>query len=76
MTDAEVDRMLADYDAQYEVAKDLRAGGAKRASLKEAARIEVGMRHFLEGGGFNAFYHLLRGPARPGAASRASPCSG
>jgi L-arabinose isomerase len=55
VTDAEIDRMVSDYDAQYEVAKDLRAGGAKRSSLKEAARIEVGMRHFLEGGGFHAF---------------------
>ncbi|MGA2639275.1 MAG: L-arabinose isomerase [Spirochaetia bacterium] len=54
-TDSEIDRMVSDYDAQYEVAKDLRAGGSKRQALKEAARIEVGMRHFLESGGFHAF---------------------
>jgi L-arabinose isomerase len=72
VTDAEADRMLADYDAQYEMAKDLRAGGAKRASLKESARIEVGMRHFLESGGFNAFstcFEELHGMAQlPGLA--------
>jgi L-arabinose isomerase len=72
VTDAEADRMLADYDAQYEVAKDLRAGGAKRASLKESARIEVGMRHFLESGRFNAFstcFEELHGMAQlPGLA--------
>jgi L-arabinose isomerase len=72
VTDAEADRMLADYDAQYEVPKDLRAGGAHRASLKESARIEVGMRHFLEGGGFNAFstcFEELHGLAQlPGLA--------
>jgi L-arabinose isomerase len=55
VTDAEADRMVSAYDAQYEVSKDLRAGGSQRAGLKEAARIEVGMRHFLEAGGFNAF---------------------
>ena len=55
VTDAEADRILADYDAQYEVARDLRAGGAKRPSLKEAARIEVGLRHFLESAGAHAF---------------------
>jgi len=71
-TDAEVDRMVADYDAQYEVSKELRAGGAKRPSLKEAARIEVGMRHFLEDGGFKAFatsFEQLHGLAQlPGLA--------
>jgi L-arabinose isomerase len=72
VTDAEADRMLSDYDGQYEVAKDLRAGGAKRPALKEAARIEVGMRHFLESGGFNAFttsFEELHGLAQlPGLA--------
>ena len=32
-----------------------REGGELRASLKEAARIEKGMRSFLEEGGFSAF---------------------
>ena len=54
-TDAEADRVLADYDAQYEMAKDLRSGGARRGALKEAARIEVGLRHFLESAGAHAF---------------------
>jgi len=55
VTDAEADRLMTEYDAQYAVDKDLRAGGIKRASLREAARIELGMRHFLEAGGFHAF---------------------
>jgi len=55
VSDAEIERMVSDYDAQYDAAKDLRAGGAKRSALKEAARIELGMRHFLESGGFHAF---------------------
>jgi len=72
VTDAEAERMLSEYDAQYEVAKDLRPGGAKRAPLKESARIEVGLRHFLEDGGFHAFttcFEDLHGMAQlPGLA--------
>ena len=55
VTDAEAEKTLGEYDAQYEVGKDLRAGGAHRAALKESARIEAGMRHFLADTGANAF---------------------
>jgi len=55
VTDAETEKLLSVYDAEYAVEKDLRAGGSKRKSLQEAARIELGMRHFLENGGFGAF---------------------
>ncbi len=46
---------LDDYDERYLVAPALRAGGERRESLREAARIEVGLRAFLAGGGFHAF---------------------
>ena len=63
---------MKDYDAQYTVAKELRAGGTRRAALKEAARIELGMRHFLDAGGFRAFttcFEDLHGMAQlPGLA--------
>ncbi|MGA2974149.1 MAG: L-arabinose isomerase [Spirochaetia bacterium] len=55
VSDSEVDKLVIEYDQRYAVAKDLRAGGASRQALKEAARIELGLRHFLEAGGFNAF---------------------
>ena len=55
VTDAEADTLMAEYESQYAVDKELRAGGVKRGSLREAARIELGMRKFLEGGGFHAF---------------------
>ncbi len=55
VTDSDADRLMTEYDSQYAVDKDLRAGGAKRGKLREAARIELGMRRFLEAGGFNAF---------------------
>lgn len=55
VTDAEIDKLVAEYDDAYEVAKPLRAGGDQRQSLREAARIELGLTAFLEDGGFRAF---------------------
>jgi L-arabinose isomerase len=53
--DADVDRLIDVYNEEYQVAPELQKDGAKFASLREAARIEAGMRVFLESGGFNAF---------------------
>lgn len=53
--DAEVDRLVAEYEGSYDVAPDLRRGGIRHASLRDAARIEAGLRGFLETGGFGAF---------------------
>jgi L-arabinose isomerase len=54
-TDAEVDQLVAEYEAQYVVVEALRPDGSQRESLRDAARIELGMRAFLEEGGFKAF---------------------
>ncbi|MBI5296594.1 MAG: L-arabinose isomerase [Chloroflexi bacterium] len=54
-SDAEVDRMVEAYLDEYEVVPALQPGGEKHASLREGARIEVGMRKFLEAGSFKAF---------------------
>ncbi len=51
----EVAAQCATYDATYSVAPALRKGGAKRSRLEDAARIEVGLRTFLEAGGFKGF---------------------
>src|SRR4030095_14764111 len=48
-------RLLRDYESAYDMAPDLRKGGRKHASVREAARIELGMRQFLEEGGFKGF---------------------
>jgi L-arabinose isomerase len=55
VTDAEVDRMVEAYDEQFNVAQNAQAGGEYRQALRDAARIEVGMRAFLEGGNFKGF---------------------
>jgi len=53
--DAAVEALLDEYGEQYELAPELREDGARRESLRDAARIEAGLRGFLEAGGFGAF---------------------
>ena len=55
VADAEVDALIEVYEASYEVAEGLRAGGERHGSLREGARIELGLRAFLEEGGFKGF---------------------
>lgn len=43
------------YEKRYRVAPELRRGAARHASLEEAARIELGLRAFLERGRFKGF---------------------
>ncbi|NMC20070.1 MAG: L-arabinose isomerase [Thermogutta sp.] len=54
VSDAEIDRLLSEYDEQYAVVPELRPGGPRRGALREAARIELGLRAFLQDGGFQA----------------------
>jgi L-arabinose isomerase len=53
--DPAVDRLVQEYEARYTVARELRKGGKMRPSLREAARIELGLRAFLTQGGFKGF---------------------
>ena len=53
--DAEVDALVRTYEDEYTIAPALRAGAAQRESLRYAARIELGLRAFLESGRFGAF---------------------
>lgn len=48
--DDQVDALVADYRRQYEV-----DAKASLDTIRQAARIEAGMRNFLTAGGFNAF---------------------
>lgn len=50
-----VDRLVETYQEEYDLSASLQKGGAQRSSLREAARIELGLRAFLEQGGFTAF---------------------
>jgi len=55
VSEAEVDKLVAEYDDRYIVAEILRPGGNERQALRTAAKIELGMRGFLEEGHFKAF---------------------
>jgi L-arabinose isomerase len=55
VSDADVDGLVARYEEAYDLGPALRAGGAGRESLRDAARIEAGLRGFLDAGGFRAF---------------------
>jgi len=55
ISDADVDRLCADYAAQYRMAADLKAGGARHALVRDQARIELGMRAFLTTTGAKGF---------------------
>ncbi|MEE6287398.1 L-arabinose isomerase [Georgenia sp. MJ173] len=54
-SDTDVDALVAEYDATYDVAPELGPDGERRESLRYGARIELGLRAFLEDGGFGAF---------------------
>jgi L-arabinose isomerase len=71
--ESEVDGLVKVYEREYEVAPEARTGeGAAR--VREQARIELGMRAFLEAGGFGAYtdtFQDLHGlPQLPGLASQ------
>lgn len=54
-TDTQIDRLIAEYLDLYEVADELRPGAERHQSLRDGAAIEIGLRSFLEAGGFDAF---------------------
>jgi L-arabinose isomerase len=54
-SDSAVDTLVAEYEQAYRLVPQLRPGGERHDSLRYAARIELGLRHFLDGGGFGAF---------------------
>ncbi len=53
--EAQIDRLVREYDECYAVEKCLRRGGEHHAALREAARIELGLKAFLLEGEFKAF---------------------
>ena len=55
VSEADVDELVATYETVYAVASPLRRGGERHASLRYAARLELGLRSFLEDGGFAGF---------------------
>ena len=54
-SDSDIDALVAVYEESYDVAPELRKGGERHESLRDGAAIELGLRSFLEAGGFSAF---------------------
>jgi L-arabinose isomerase len=55
INDEELNIVLAEYEANYTLSAALLSGGSKREALKDAARIEIALRGFLDAGDFKAF---------------------
>ena len=51
----EVNRLFEEYSDLYSIAPEARTEGPIREAILEQARIELGMKSFLEEGGFSAF---------------------
>jgi L-arabinose isomerase len=53
--DLDVSHLVAEYEETYDVAPELRKGGSRHESLRDGARIELGIRSFLFEGGFKGY---------------------
>ncbi len=55
VSDSQIDKLIFEYESTYALAPKLRKNGEMRQSLRDAARIESGIRSFLKDGGFKGF---------------------
>jgi L-arabinose isomerase len=53
--DDSISKLTVEYEQRYTVMPALRKGSAQFNSLREAAKIEIGLRRFLREGNFNGF---------------------
>jgi L-arabinose isomerase len=53
--DSDVERLVKEYDQKYKLAEPLKKGQPRHQSLKDAAKIELGLQAFLERGNFKGF---------------------
>ncbi|WP_405381076.1 L-arabinose isomerase [Maribacter sp. LLG6340-A2] len=55
LSQEEVDELVKEYEDSYVLGDKLKTNGAQRQSLIDAAKIELGLRKFLDAGDFKAF---------------------
>ncbi len=53
--DADIDKLINEYEQKYTFSDILRKGKEKHQSLRDAAKIEIGIRRFLKEGNFKGF---------------------
>ncbi len=55
VADDDIDKLVAEYEASYTLAPSLSKRGAQSYALRDAAKIEIGLRTFLKQGNFKGF---------------------
>ncbi len=55
ISDAETDKLIAEYEEKYAVVPSLYKGGAHYSSIQAAAKIELGLAAFLKDGNYKGF---------------------
>jgi L-arabinose isomerase len=55
VSDQSIDQLATEYESRYNVVPSLRKNGDHHSSLRAAAKIEIGMRAFLQQGNFKGF---------------------
>ncbi|MEW9698692.1 L-arabinose isomerase [Paenibacillus sp. SI8] len=55
ISEAEVDQLMDEYNELYDITAEGRSAGPIRDAIREQARIELGLKDFLQDGGFGAF---------------------
>ena len=55
VSDREINSLTEEYEASYNVVPSLRKGGERAQALRDAAKIEIGLRTFLKAGNFKGF---------------------
>lgn len=51
----DIDKLVMEYNESYALTPSLKKGGEKSTSLREAAKIEIGLSRFLKDGNFKGF---------------------
>ena len=74
VSDSDVDNLVTEYADSYTLMDSLQRGGVQHNSLRDAAKIEIGLRAFLQDGNFSAYtdtFEDLHGMTQlPGIASQ------
>jgi len=80
VSDEAVNQLTEEYENTYSLVSSLRNGGDRFEALQDAARIELGMKYFLQDGGFkgytNTFEDLYGMKQLPGIGSQRMMAAG
>jgi L-arabinose isomerase len=80
ISEKEVDALCKTYADIYDMTTDLKKGGKRHKSIRDAARIELGLKEFLTAGGFKGYtdtFEDLHGLAQlPGVGSQRMMAAG